>query len=78
MVMFPVGTRQEGAIVENVLDGVAYVALHEGVPILPVGILPVVNSQVVRRGGHHKIDAFICQSRHSLDTIFAPKIKTRH
>jgi 1-acyl-sn-glycerol-3-phosphate acyltransferase len=36
--MFPEGTRQEGAIVENVLDGVAYVALHEGVPILPVGI----------------------------------------
>lgn len=38
LVMFPEGTRQEGAIVENVLDGVAYVALHEGVPILPVGI----------------------------------------
>jgi 1-acyl-sn-glycerol-3-phosphate acyltransferase len=38
VVMFPEGTRQEGPIVENVLDGVAFVALREGVPILPVGI----------------------------------------
>jgi 1-acyl-sn-glycerol-3-phosphate acyltransferase len=38
VVMFPEGTRQEGPIVENVLDGVAFVALREGVPIVPVGI----------------------------------------
>jgi 1-acyl-sn-glycerol-3-phosphate acyltransferase len=38
VVMFPEGTRQEGPIVEHVLDGVAFVALREGVPILPVGI----------------------------------------
>jgi 1-acyl-sn-glycerol-3-phosphate acyltransferase len=38
VVMFPEGTRQDGPLVEHVLDGVAFVALREGVPILPVGI----------------------------------------
>ena len=38
LVMFPEGTRQEGPIVEHVFDGVAYVALRVGVPIVPVGI----------------------------------------
>jgi 1-acyl-sn-glycerol-3-phosphate acyltransferase len=38
VVMFPEGTRQEGPLVEHVLDAVAFVALREGVPILPVGI----------------------------------------
>ena len=38
LVMFPEGTRQEGPIVEHVFDGVAYVALRCGVPIVPVGI----------------------------------------
>jgi 1-acyl-sn-glycerol-3-phosphate acyltransferase len=38
VVMFPEGTRQEGPIVEHVLDGVAFVALRKGVPIVPVGI----------------------------------------
>lgn len=38
LVMFPEGTRQHGPIVENVFDGVAYVALRTGVPIVPVGI----------------------------------------
>jgi 1-acyl-sn-glycerol-3-phosphate acyltransferase len=38
LVMFPEGTRQEGPIVEHVFDGVAYVALRTGVPIVPVGI----------------------------------------
>ena len=33
---------------------------------------------VGRRGGHHKIDAFICQSRHSFDAIFAAKIELSH
>lgn len=38
LVMFPEGTRQTGPIVEHVFDGVAYVALRTGVPIVPVGI----------------------------------------
>lgn len=38
LVMFPEGTRQSGPLVENVFDGVAYVALRTGVPIIPVGI----------------------------------------
>lgn len=38
VVMFPEGTRQDGPLVVHVLDGVAFVSLREGVPILPVGI----------------------------------------
>jgi 1-acyl-sn-glycerol-3-phosphate acyltransferase len=38
LVMFPEGTRQFGPLVENVFDGVAFVALRTGVPIVPVGI----------------------------------------
>lgn len=40
VVMFPEGTRHRGPIVErdNLLDGVAFVALRKGVPIVPVGI----------------------------------------
>jgi 1-acyl-sn-glycerol-3-phosphate acyltransferase len=36
--MFPEGTRQSGPIVEHVFDGVAYLALRTGTPIVPVGI----------------------------------------
>ena len=38
LVMFPEGTRQLGPVIENMFDGVAYVALRAGVPIVPVGI----------------------------------------
>jgi 1-acyl-sn-glycerol-3-phosphate acyltransferase len=40
LVMFPEGTRQEGARLnrEQVLDGPAFVAARAGVPIVPVGI----------------------------------------
>jgi 1-acyl-sn-glycerol-3-phosphate acyltransferase len=38
LVVFPEGTRQSGPIVENVFDGVAYLALKTGAPIVPVGI----------------------------------------
>jgi 1-acyl-sn-glycerol-3-phosphate acyltransferase len=38
LVMFPEGTRQSGPIMESMFDGVAYVALRQGVPIVPVGI----------------------------------------
>ena len=38
LVMFPEGTRQAGPAIEEMFDGVAYVALRQGVPIVPVGI----------------------------------------
>jgi 1-acyl-sn-glycerol-3-phosphate acyltransferase len=36
--VFPEGTRRAGPAVVDLLDGVAYIALKAGVPILPVGI----------------------------------------
>jgi len=38
LVVFPEGTRQSGPIIESVFDGVAYLALRTGAPIVPVGI----------------------------------------
>jgi len=38
LVLFPEGTRQSGPIVEHVFDGVAFLALRTGTPIVPVGI----------------------------------------
>ena len=38
LVMFPEGTRRQGPIVEEIFDGPAYLASHQGVPIVPVGI----------------------------------------
>jgi 1-acyl-sn-glycerol-3-phosphate acyltransferase len=38
VVMFPEGTRKFGPVVEELFDGVAYVAIKTGVPIVPVGI----------------------------------------
>jgi 1-acyl-sn-glycerol-3-phosphate acyltransferase len=38
LVMFPEGTRQSGPLVGEMFDGVAYLALRRGVPIVPVGI----------------------------------------
>jgi 1-acyl-sn-glycerol-3-phosphate acyltransferase len=38
LVMFPEGTRQTGALVAELFDGPAYVALRTGAPIVPVGI----------------------------------------
>ena len=38
LVVFPEGTRQTGPLIEHVFDGVAYLALKTGVPIVPVGI----------------------------------------
>ncbi len=38
LVMFPEGTRRSGPLVEDVFDGVAFVAARGGVPIVPVGI----------------------------------------
>jgi 1-acyl-sn-glycerol-3-phosphate acyltransferase len=36
--MFPEGTRRSGPVVEDLHDGVAYVAARMGVPIVPIGI----------------------------------------
>ena len=38
LVMFPEGTRKAGPVVEELFDGVSYIALKAGVPILPIGI----------------------------------------
>ena len=38
LVLFPEGTRQSGPIVKDVFDGVAFLALRTGTPIVPVGI----------------------------------------
>lgn len=38
LVMFPEGTRRSGEVVEDLREGVSYLALRAGVPILPVGI----------------------------------------
>ncbi len=38
LVMFPEGTRGSGREVEEIRDGVAYLSLRTGVPIVPVGI----------------------------------------
>ncbi len=36
--MFPEGTRRSGPLVEDLHDGVAFVAARRGVPIVPIGI----------------------------------------
>jgi 1-acyl-sn-glycerol-3-phosphate acyltransferase len=36
--MFPEGTRRSGPVVEDLLDGVAYIAARMSVPIVPIGI----------------------------------------
>jgi len=38
LAIFPEGTRRTGATIEDLYDGVAYLALKVGVPILPVGV----------------------------------------
>lgn len=38
LAIFPEGTRRTGPAIEELYDGVAYLALKVGVPILPVGI----------------------------------------
>jgi 1-acyl-sn-glycerol-3-phosphate acyltransferase len=38
LAIFPEGTRRTGPLVEGLYDGVAYLAMKVGVPILPVGI----------------------------------------
>ena len=38
LVLFPEGTRRSGPVIDDLFDGVAYVASRTGVPIIPVGI----------------------------------------
>jgi 1-acyl-sn-glycerol-3-phosphate acyltransferase len=38
LVMFPEGTRRSGPLVTDLREGVAYLALRAGVPVIPVGI----------------------------------------
>jgi 1-acyl-sn-glycerol-3-phosphate acyltransferase len=38
LVMFPEGTRRSGPVVEDLREGVAYLALRARVPVVPVGI----------------------------------------
>lgn len=38
LVMFPEGTRRSGAVVNDLMQGVAYLALRAGVPVVPVGV----------------------------------------
>ncbi|MGC9962981.1 MAG: lysophospholipid acyltransferase family protein [Acidimicrobiales bacterium] len=38
LVMFPEGTRRSGPVVSDLREGVAYLALRAGVPVVPVGI----------------------------------------
>ena len=38
LVMFPEGTRRSGLVVDDLKDGVAYLSLRAGVPIVPIGI----------------------------------------
>jgi 1-acyl-sn-glycerol-3-phosphate acyltransferase len=38
LVMFPEGTRRHGPVVEDLREGVAYLAIRAGVPVVPVGI----------------------------------------
>jgi 1-acyl-sn-glycerol-3-phosphate acyltransferase len=38
LVMFPEGTRRSGPLVSDLREGVAYLAVRAGVPVVPVGI----------------------------------------
>jgi len=38
LVMFPEGTRRSGPVVHELKDGVAYLSLRTGAPVIPVGI----------------------------------------
>jgi pantoate ligase / CMP/dCMP kinase len=38
LVLFPEGQRKEGLQIQELFDGVSYIALKAGVPILPIGI----------------------------------------
>ena len=38
LVLFPEGTRREGPVIENLMEGAAFLSARTGAPIVPVGI----------------------------------------
>jgi 1-acyl-sn-glycerol-3-phosphate acyltransferase len=38
LVLFPEGTRQEGPVIEHLLEGAAFLSARTGAPIVPIGI----------------------------------------
>jgi 1-acyl-sn-glycerol-3-phosphate acyltransferase len=38
LVLFPEGTRREGAVIENLMEGAAFLSARTGAPIVPIGI----------------------------------------
>lgn len=38
VVVYPEGTRRTGSVIEDLHDGAAYLAIREGIPIVPIGI----------------------------------------
>ncbi len=38
LVMFPEGTRREGPVIENLMEGAAFLSARTGAPIVPIGI----------------------------------------
>ncbi len=38
LVLFPEGTRREGRVVENLMEGAAFLSARTGAPIVPIGI----------------------------------------
>ncbi len=38
LVLFPEGTRREGPVVEDLMEGAAFLSARTGAPIVPVGI----------------------------------------
>jgi 1-acyl-sn-glycerol-3-phosphate acyltransferase len=38
LVLFPEGTRREGPVIENLMEGAAFLSARTGAPIVPIGI----------------------------------------
>jgi 1-acyl-sn-glycerol-3-phosphate acyltransferase len=38
LVLFPEGTRREGAVIEDLMEGAAFLSARTGAPIVPIGI----------------------------------------
>ena len=36
--LFPEGTRRQGAVIENLMEGAAFLSARTGAPIVPIGI----------------------------------------
>ena len=58
IVVFPEGTRKEGPVVATLFDGAAYMAVKQGVPIVPIGIGG--SAKVMGRGSKFPKPGKIC------------------